>query len=532
MILSYTNMTSIQQILDAAATLSKIPEINKQCLLSHRNKLEAAFHNLQALLQPSNSQAKSATETFTAPISKAISETSAAPDAPPTTEPTTPPEPGPTSDVSSSLASPRSDVLSLRESTTSDVSPTNKHILNPVEKQKENVPKSVRKIIEQLDERKQDILAYTYNREGFVAPNEWADEYPCIVDIQLVQIEKNDNKYFRAGLSSLFMADEYLAWEICAQNRSRLDVLYEEPDSRKGSLYRKYADINDRFRDKEAAARFLELGVRFRFIQKTFVGHSTVLTHNYEHPESPANPDSPDIPSRRIGILGPLFLVWRAITRCRKRDLEALADALVQDPFWREHAEKNNQWMDTCFKNHKGKSTKDLESRKHALADEYNEERRKRQRQEYPDTSDQNFASSQTNTSFILPTSDFPPGTSAQNICSSRLPVFPNQPGSIPALNINPLGTPLFVEQPQNTLTLNINPLGTPLFVEQPQNALALSIDPLGSDIFLDQPQGVSVPDNDAPTPHSLRLSSPEMHTAVGDVINSLQHTIDNRPCA
>ncbi|KAL5365091.1 hypothetical protein BJX96DRAFT_158521 [Aspergillus floccosus] len=44
-------MSSIHSILDAATTLSRISDVDREDLLAHRDKLEAAFRNLKSLLK-------------------------------------------------------------------------------------------------------------------------------------------------------------------------------------------------------------------------------------------------------------------------------------------------------------------------------------------------------------------------------------------------------------------------------------------------------------------------------------------------
>ena len=132
-------------------------------------------------------------------------------------------------------------------------------------------------------------------------------------------------------------------------------------------------------------------------------------------------------------------------------------------------------------------------------------------------------------------------GGNTDRIAQTSVNLFPDQ--SVPP--IDPIGQDLFSGQPGRSSAPPIDPVGQDLFPSQFQGLTAPPIDPVGQDLFfsqfrdspaphidpaehlLHQPHNTSTPNADNLIPQSLRLSSPELITAVGNVIDNIQRNLD-----
>jgi hypothetical protein len=117
------------------------------------------------------------------------------------------------------------------------------------------------------------------------------------------------------------------------------------------------------------------------------------------------------------------------------------------------------------------------------------------------------------------------------HIDPSSSSLFLSQPQALPGPHIDPSSSSLFLSQPQALPGPHIDPSSSSLFLSQLHALPGPHIDPSSSNLFLIQPQEPSIPDIDHLTPHSLRLSSPDLIHAIGNVIDNIQQTIDKEAC-
>ncbi|KAE8396884.1 hypothetical protein BDV37DRAFT_267156 [Aspergillus pseudonomiae] len=127
--------------------------------------------------------------------------------------------------------------------------------------------------------------------------------------------------------------------------------------------------------------------------------------------------------------------------------------------------------------------------------------------------------------SSTLPTQGYRSDSSAQAIYSLGPQLIPNalEGPSIPA--IDPSGPLLFPDQQPNILAPPVDPSGDLLFPDQQPNVLAPPVDPSGDLLFPDQQPNMSI----SLIPHSIRLSSPEIATAVGNMVHRIQQTLETQ---
>ncbi|KAA8641393.1 uncharacterized protein ATNIH1004_001858 [Aspergillus tanneri] len=227
-------MHSIQEILQAATTLSSIQGADKRGLLTYRKELETAFYNLQSLLQPNSSGLLLDTP---APSDKL-----------------------PAPDTSASSA------IHTQESKVSD---------------------SVKLIMERLEKNKTKILKYSYQPVETAVLEDTDD--PRVISFKQSTNKKDSKMWFRAGLSALSLAGEYTEWEKSLEYPSRLDALGDNnPFNTQNACFKEYVDSCEHLVDKKQAKNTIECGIKFLYFQRLYSvrsnGPSLVLdTHLDSH---------------------------------------------------------------------------------------------------------------------------------------------------------------------------------------------------------------------------------------------------------
>ncbi|KAE8146875.1 hypothetical protein BDV25DRAFT_161580 [Aspergillus avenaceus] len=115
---------------------------------------------------------------------------------------------------------------------------------------------------------------------------------------------------------------------------------------------------------------------------------------------------------------------------------------------------------------------------------------------------------------------------SSQGICS--LGPYLNADQLQHGPHIDPSGSCLFPSQPQVLPGPHVDPFSSTLFIRQSQLLPGpYDVDPSISSLLPNLSQEPSIPNIDHFTPQSLRLSSPELVSAVGNVIDNIQQRID-----
>lgn len=515
---------AFQELLRAATTISntEIREEDVSYLLTHRTEFETAVAKLRALLG-SSSVNRSVSAVFPA------DETPGSPGLP------SPPTAEQRPSISETLPhdiSERSQSISTGHDTAVGT---------------EVVPDSVQNVVSLLDKRKKTISKFTYRPETHlnICP-ENDDEDLRIIIIRFVQQKRTMEHYYIAGRAALSLALGFLLWQEEVELRTRLDVLFADINDRGGGCYREYANTCSRFRDKEKAAEYIEIGIKFLFFELIcsvrYKGPITCADSSsysasasssdsdaFSHTRAPSvredppslNPTSAPVDTAALSHLQhamvyPLFFVWRAFYRCRYSELPALANALLSLQFWREWAETKKDWHGLNCPLFAGTTPCTVpanENEKRNPTDQLPRGRLKRRRMEQ---------SNQRKHPSLPPLNH----DSVRVIPPDGPQVFPDQVQYATMRDIWPLGSPVFRDLQQDTPAREIWPLGSPVFPDQPQGIAARNICPIGPTIFPENLQSVSA--SEPSTPSGLHLSTPEIASEVDIMLRDLRTTISN----
>ncbi|RDW70460.1 uncharacterized protein DSM5745_07971 [Aspergillus mulundensis] len=450
-------VVTVEEILQAVTTISKIRDEDRIRLRGHRNELEFAFQSLQKVLEPGLQSTDPSTN------GRAIQSASHTVRSPSNLD-------TPSSNVSGDTIpmlagqDKAADLEAVGEGTEVQKAAT------------KGVSNSVKEVLRLLDKKRESIFAFQYEPK---ACSDYDNEDIRVTIIKSVTLKRTPSDYFRAGLCAMSLADDFTDWQVQAGRPRRLDVLYNDLHDKTGSVYRAYADTCTSIEDKELAAEFIEFGIKLRFFEiLCWVRYRVSTTYASE-----AAARSDLLPQGKPAIIYPLFFVWRSFYRCRYADLPALANTILSSQYWRDLAETKD-WQPTDWQ-----GLIATQNRKRTAAPQPCEDRSKRQRQQLE-----------------------------SQAASESLPSLSSH--GISVSDTQTVGPWIFPEKARHVTTRSIWPLGCNLFPDQPQD--------LASTIFPDMLRATPAPD--PLTPGGLDLSTPELDSAVNEMLMTLNNNMNNQP--